>query len=217
MAFKHYHSIFAEIQKSNFLRIQSLVLFIITYIDWTLIPFITKLEGTYLPVYMISFYMLIAALDGFIHPLFKNIKIYNIYMFAIILDLIQIISYLTFSQSIVVFTYIILTIFTVQGITFEIARIHTVDFMQEEAVHLKDYLMIRSLMISAAIVGGSLTAMLFDYFSSNLAYLLIYLSVLGFVGIVYQYKLYLKFKTRLCNAKVKIKKEKLKLFEKFRI
>lgn len=74
MAFKHYHSIFAEIQKSSFLRIQSLVLFIITYIDWTLIPFITKLEGTYLPVYMISFYMLIAALDGFIHPLLKTLK-----------------------------------------------------------------------------------------------------------------------------------------------
>lgn len=217
MALKNYKSIFLEIRKSSFLRIQSLALFLTTYIDWTLIPFITKLEGTYIPVFMISFYMLIGALDGFIQPLFKNIKIYNIYMFAIVLDVIQIFSYLTFTQSIVMFTYIILSIFTIQGITFEIARIHTVDFMQEEAVHLKDYLMIRSFMISSAIVLGSLTAMLFDYLSHDLSYLLGYLSFLGLVGIVLQYKLYLKFKKRLSNAKVGIKKDKRELFEKFRI
>lgn len=75
----------------------------------------------YLPVFMISFYMLIDALDGFIQPL-----MYNIYMFAIVLDVIQIISYFTYNQSIIAFTYIILTI---QSITFEIARIHTVDFI----------------------------------------------------------------------------------------
>jgi len=217
MALKNYKSIFLEIRKSSFLRIQSLALFLTTYIDWTLIPFITKLEGTYIPVFMISFYMLIGALDGFIQPLFKNIKIYNIYMFAIVLDVIQIFSYLTFTQSIVMFTYIILSIFTIQGITFEIARIHTVDFMQEEAVHLKDYLMIRSFMISSAIVLGSLTAMLFDYLSHDLSYLLGFLSFLGLVGIVLQYKLYLKFKKRLSNAKVGIKKDKRELFEKFRI
>ncbi|MFA7083820.1 MAG: hypothetical protein WC141_04710 [Arcobacteraceae bacterium] len=217
MAFRNYSSIFKEMQKSRFLRIQSVTLFLITYIDWTLIPFITKLEGTYLPVFMISLYMLIGALDGFIQPMFKNIKIYHIYMFAIVLDIIQILSYVTFSQSIIAFTYIILTIFTFQGITFEIARIHTVDFMQDEAVHLKDYLMIRSLMISGAIVGGSLTAMIFDYFSSDLSYLLMYLSVLGVVGIVFQFKLYFRFRARLCHATVKIKKEKLKLFEKFRL
>lgn len=217
MAFRNYTPIFLEIQKSNFLRIQSLALFLTTYIDWTLIPFITKLEGTYLPVFMISFYMLIGALDGFIQPLFKNIKIYNIYMFAIVLDIIQIFSYLTFSQSIVVFTYIILSIFTLQGITFEIARIHTVDFMQEEAVRLKDYLMIRSFMISSAIVAGSLTAMLFDYLSQDLSILLGFLSFLGFIGIILQYKLYLKFKKRISNAKVAIKKDKRELFEKFRL
>lgn len=155
MPLSNYKPIFHEIKKSKFLRIQSLVLFITTYIDWTILPFVTKLEGTYLPVYMISFYMLIGALDGFIQPLFKNIKIYNIYLFAILLDIIQIASYYLYNVSITLFTYVILTIFTIQGITFEIARIHTVDFMQDESVDLKDYLMIRSFMISSAIVQAA--------------------------------------------------------------
>jgi hypothetical protein len=216
MAYKHYVSIFNEIQKSKFLKIQAITLFITTYIDWTLIPFVTKLEGTYLPVFMISFFMLVGALDGFMQPLFKNIKIYNIYLFTILLDLIQIFSYLFFSYSILFFTYLILVIFTIQGITFEIARIHTVDFMQDESIELKDYLMVRSFMISLAIVTGSLTAMIFDYFTKELGYLLIYLTFLGVGGIILQYSLYLKFKKRVTFNQVEIKKDKTELYEKFK-
>ncbi|PLY05793.1 MAG: hypothetical protein C0625_12010 [Arcobacter sp.] len=217
MAFRNYAPIFKEIKSSNFLKIQSLTLFLTTYIDWTLIPFVTKLEGTYLPVFMISFYMLIGALDGFIQPFFKNIKIYKIYMFAIVLDVIQIFSYLMFSHSILVFTYVILTIFTIQGITFEIARIHTVDFMQDEKIELKDYLMIRSFMISGAIVAGSASAMVLDYFTKDLTGLLIFLSFLGVIGIILQIKLYKKFKKRIYSDKIEIQMDKKELFEKFRI
>ncbi|MBU0721138.1 hypothetical protein KJ877_07330 [bacterium] len=216
MPAKNYATIFREIQNSRFLKIQTSVLFIITYIDWTILPFITKLEGTYLPVFMISFYMLIGALDGFVQPLFKNIKIYNIYMFAIVLDIIQILSYMVFSHSVIVFTYVILTIFTIQGITFEIARVHTVDFMQEEDVELKDYLMIRSFVISAAIVSGGLSSMVFDYFTKDLGLLLIYLSVLGIIGIWLQYKLYKKFKLKILTAEVQIERDRKEIFEKIR-
>ena len=217
MPLKNYSSIFKEINSCRFLKIQSLTLFIVTYVDWTLIPFVTKFEGTYLPVYMISFYMLIGALDGFIQPLFKNIKIHNIYLFAIFLDIFQIISYLVFSYSVLIFTYVILTVFTIQGITFEIARIHTVDFMQDEKVELKDYLMIRSLMISSAIVAGSISSMIFDYLSINLNYLFIFLSTIGIIGIYYQIILYKKFKKRVNNSEIIIEKDKKELFEKFRV
>lgn len=217
MPLKNYSSILKEINSCRFLKVQSLTLFIVTYIDWTLIPFVTKFEGTYLPVYMISFYMLIGALDGFIQPLFKNIKIHNIYLFAIFLDIFQIFSYLVFSYSVLVFTYVILTVFTIQGITFEIARIHTVDFMQDEKVELKDYLMIRSLMISSAIVAGSISSMIFDYFSINLNYLFIFLSIIGIIGIYYQIILYKKFKKRVNNSEIILEKDKKELFEKFRI
>jgi hypothetical protein len=214
---KHYSTIFKEINSCKFLKIQSLTLFIITYVDWTLIPFITKFEGTYLPVFMISFYMLVGALDGFIQPLFKNIKIHNIYLFAIFLDIFQIFSYLVFSFSVIGFTYVILTVFTIQGITFEIARIHTVDFMQDEKVELKDYLMIRSLMISAAIVSGSLSSMIFDYLTLNMNYLFVFLSIVGLIGIYFQIVLYNKFKKRHVISEIIIEKDKKELFEKFRI
>lgn len=217
MPAKHYSTIFKEINSCKFLKIQSLTLFIITYVDWTLIPFVTKFEGTYLPVFMISFYMLVGALDGFVQPLFKNIKIHNIYLFAIFLDIFQIFSYLVFSFSTLAFTYVILTVFTIQGITFEIARIHTVDFMQDEKVELKDYLMIRSLMISAAIGAGSISSMIFDYFTVNMNYLFIFLSIIGVIGIYFQIILYKKFKSRITSAEIIIEKDKKELFEKFRI
>lgn len=216
MPLKSYKNLFKEIRSSNFLKTQVLVLFIITYIDWTLIPFITKFEGTYLPVFMISFYMLIGALDGFVQPLFKNVKIYNIYLFAIVLDIIQILSYSFFYSSILVFTYVMLTIFTIQGITFEIARVHTVDFMQDEKVELKDYLMIRSFVISSAIISGSLSSMIYDYFTYELTYLLIFLSIIGIFGIYLQFILYRKFKKRV-NSEVILEKDKKELFEKFRV
>ena len=216
MPLKNYSSIFVEIKKSRFVRIQSLVLFIITYIDWTILPFITKLEGTYLPVYMISIFMLIGALDGFIQPLFKNIRIYHIYLFSILLDIVQIGSYMVFSASIIVFTYIILSIFTIQGITFEIARVHTVDFMQDEDVELKEYLMIRSFIISGAIIAGGISSIIFDYFKTDLKTILIYLSVLGVIGIFFQYKLYKKFKHKSLNSTVEMEKDRKEIFEKIR-
>lgn len=176
----------------------------------------TKLEGTYLPVFMISFFMLIGALDGIVQPLFKHIKIYNIYLFAIILDIVQILSYGFITISTIVFTYIILTIFTIQGITFEISRVHTVDFMQDEKIELKDYLMLRSLVISLAIVCGSLSAMLFDWLDIALSNVLIYVSLLGFISIFIQIKLYKKFKKKIYSDVVEVQKDKRELFEKFR-
>lgn len=199
------------------MRLQALAILITTYIDWTLIPFVTKLEGTYLPVFMISFFMLIGALDGFIQPFFNRIKLYTIYLFAIILDIVQIFSYLFYDLSIIGFTYLILTIFTIQGITFEIARIHTTDFMQDEAVSLKDYLMIRSLMISGAIVLGSLSAMVFDAFEVKMQNVLLYLSVIGVLSIFFQFKLYKIFKKRINAQTIEIQTDKRELFEKFRV
>ena len=64
----------------------------------------------------------------------KNIKIHNIYLFAIFLDIFKYFLH-CFSYSVLFFTYVILTVFTIQGITFEIARIHTVDFMQDEKLN----------------------------------------------------------------------------------
>ncbi|MBC8207168.1 MAG: hypothetical protein ISR85_00345 [Kiritimatiellales bacterium] len=216
MPIRNYRVIFEEVRRSRFLKMQAATLFLVTYIDWTLIPFVTKLEGIHLPVFMISFYMLLGALDGFVQPLFKHVKIYNIYLFGIVLDVIQIASYLSISRSIVLFTYVIVSIFTLQGITFEIARVHTVDFMQDEKVGLKDYMMICSFVISVAIVAGSLSAMIFDWAGVHLSRLLIYLAAIGLGGILLQIKLYRKFHHRSCSAEVSIERDHKELFEKFR-
>lgn len=213
MPTRHYKHIYAELSKSKLLKLQVIVLFVTTYIDWVIMPYITKLEGTYLPVYMISFYMLLGATDGLIQPLFSKIKIYNIYLFVIILDIIQIFSYLLSNINMVVFTYVILSIFTLQAITFEISRVHTVDFMKNE-IDIKDYLILRSFFVSTAIIGGAVTAMIFDYFDVKLTSMLVLLGVLGVFAIIIEYKLYNKFKNIWQEEDTIIERQNVLLNEK---
>lgn len=193
MPIRHYRELFRELFRSRLLRLQGAVLFLTTYIDWVLMPFLTKLEGTYLPVFMISFFMLLGASDGFVQPLFKQVKIYRIYGFVIVLDLVQIASYSLVTFDIVLFTYVILSLFTLQAITFEISRVHTIDFMQDE-IELKKYLMLRSFIVSGAIIAGSLSAMALDYLGVTLAATLGLLAGLGLFAIVIEFRLYRKFK-----------------------
>ncbi len=213
MSARHYRDLYTSLGNSKLLKLQVIVLFLTTYIDWVLMPYITKLEGTYLPVLMISLYMLIGSTDGLIQPLFKKVKIYHIYLFTIILDLIQISSYLLIEVNMLVFTYAILSIFTLQAITFEISRIHTVDFMKDE-IEIKDYLMLRSFIVSTAIIGGAVSAMILDYFDVKLVYMLSLLALLGVWALFFEYKLYAKFKNILQESDTIVERQKSTLIEK---
>lgn len=212
----HYKALYKELGNSRLLKLQVAVLFFTTYIDWVLMPYITKLEGVFLPVFMISFYMLLGATDGLIQPLFKKVKIYRIYLFVIILDLIQISSYFLVEVNMLVFTYAILSIFTLQAITFEISRIHTIDFMKDE-IELKEYLMLRSFVVSIAIIGGAVSAMILDYFDVNLNIMLLFLAFLGVFAVIMEYRLYLKFKKIIQNDETIIERQKTLLNEKITI
>lgn len=213
MAGKNYLGLYRELKKSKLLKLQAIVLFFTTYIDWVIMPFIAKLEGLYLPVFMISFYMLLGAADGLIQPLLKKVKIHHIYLFVIILDLVQIGSYALAWSDIIVFTYVILSIFTLQAITFEISRVHTVDFMKDE-IEIKEYLILRSFIVSVAIIAGALSAMILDYFGVKLEITLAILAGLGIFAIVIEYKLYAKLKKIVQNGETIIEKQKTLLNEK---
>lgn len=213
MPARHYRKLFHELMRSRLLKLQAAVLFVTTYIDWVLMPFLTKLEGTYLPVYMISFYMLLGASDGFVQPLFKHVRIHNIYLFVILLDLIQILIYGLAQVNLVLFTYVMLGIFTLQAITFEISRVHTIDFMKE-AIDIKDYLMLRSFIVSGAIIAGSLSSMVLDYFGVALVTMLYGLAVLGLFAVVIEFKLYRKFRKLLQEGDTYIVRQKSTLEHK---
>jgi hypothetical protein len=213
MPIRHYRDLFKELVHSPLLRLQAVVLFLTTYIDWVLMPFLTKLEGTHLPVFMISFYMLLGASDGFIQPLFKQVKIYRIYLFVIVLDVVQIASYWLEGVDVVLFTYVILSIFTLQAITFEISRVHTIDFMLGE-IELKKYLMLRSFIVSGAIIAGSLSAMVLDYIGVLLWGTLMLLGVLGLYAVVIEFRLYRKFKKIVQSDETLIVRQKSLLNEK---
>ena len=216
MSIQHYKDLYKELGNSKLLKLQVLVLFLTTYIDWVIMPYITKLEGTYLPVFMISLYMLMGATDGLIQPLFKKVKIYKIYLFVIILDITQIGSYALLDVNMILIVYALLSIFTFQAITFEISRIHTIDFMQDE-IDIKDYLMMRSFVVSSAMIGGAVTAMILDYFDVSLKYILIALALLGVYAILIEYKLYAKFKKIVQTEETIIERQKTLLNEKIHL
>lgn len=216
MPLKNYRKLFRDIGRSRLLKLQTAVLCLTTYIDWVLMPFLTKLEGTHLPVYMISFYMLMGASDGFIQPLFKHVKIYNIYFCVIVLDLVQIGAYALEPVNIVMFTYVMLGIFTLQAITFEISRVHTIDFMKED-IEIKDYLMLRSFIVSSAIIAGSITAMVLDALDVSLFHTLVILAFTGVLAIVIEYNLYAKFKKIVQNSDTLITRQKSLLNEKINL
>ena len=207
MPVRHYRKLFHELAHSRLLKLQAAVLFVTTFIDWVLMPFLTKLEGTHLPVFMISFYMLLGASDGFVQPLFRHVRIHNIYLSVIVLDLIQILVYGLADIDIVLFTYVMLGIFTLQAITFEISRVHTIDFMKE-AIDIKDYLMLRSFIVSAAIIAGSLSSMVLDYFGVRLVAVLYALALLGLFAIGIEFKLYRKFRKLLQQGDTYIVRQK---------
>ncbi len=76
--------------------------------------------------------------------------------------------------------------------------------MQDEPIKLKEYLMLRSFIISFAIILGGVSAILFDYFNVDLLYTLVYLTLISLFSIPLQYQLYKIFKRRIINATLEI-------------
>ncbi len=173
----------------TFTRIQMLSLFLVVAIDWILLPVVTKLEGMYLPIFMISFFMLLGASEGILQPLFKNVKVHTIYLIAIYLDMLQICSYFLYFHDELLFVYTILSIFTIQSITFEIARIHTIELMSFD-LDVKEYLILRSFVISCAVIFGASCTMILDFFFEDIGMLLVIMGVLGILVLPLQVKLY---------------------------
>lgn len=187
-----YALLFEQCRINSLVRLNTLVLFVVVYIDWMLMPFVAKLEGLYLPVYMISFFMLLSASDGIIQPLFKEVRLKTLFIFSALLDLGQIAVYALFWIEPEIFTYTILLLFTLQAVAFEVARIHTIDWFQDD-LEIKPFLILRSFVISSATIAGTLFTLLFDYFGGNPEWLLFIAGGLGFVGISLQLQLGFRF------------------------
>ena len=84
----------------------------------------------------------------------------------------------------------------------------------KDEIEIKDYLMLRSFIVSIAIVLGALSAMALDYFNIKLTAVLSVLAVLGLFAIIIEYKLFLKFKKIVQTEDTIIAKQKTLLNEK---
>ena len=185
------------------MRLQATILMLILFVDWMLMPLITKMEGLYLPVYMIGIFMLLGAADGLIQPLFRKVKVENVYRFSALLDLLQTGCYTLFWVDETLFTYVMLTLFTVQGITFEIARVHTTAMMQHELI-IKEFMIFRSFFVSLAIFAGSGFTVIYDLLGGPAQGLVLLAAALTLPGAVLQLVMarqFVKMKKRIMEKK----------------
>lgn len=194
-----YGRLLSQTHASPLLRLQASILLLVLFVDWMLMPLITKLEGTHLPVYMIGLFMLLGASDGLIQPLFKKVKVENVYLFSAVLDLVQAFCYQLYTVDEALFTYVMLSLFTVQGVVFEIARVHTVELMVEE-VDTKEYLIFRSFYISLAVFLGTGFTTLFDLLGGPARALLTGATVLTLASVPLQ--LYLGHKLKKLRLRI---------------
>jgi hypothetical protein len=77
--------------------------------------------------------------------------------------------------------------------------------------------MLRSFVVSAAIIGGAISAMILDYFEIDLSYVLLGLATLGLFALVNEYKLYMKFKNIIQTQETIIHRQKTLLSEKINL
>jgi membrane protein implicated in regulation of membrane protease activity len=84
----------------------------------------------------------------------------------------------------------------------------------KDEIEIKDYLMLRSFVVSVAMIGGAVTAMILDYFDVKLSIMLLLLAVLGVLAVLIEYKLYRKFKNIIQNEDTIIERQKILLNEK---
>jgi hypothetical protein len=91
--------------------------------------------------------------------------------------------------------------------------VHTIDFMKDE-IEIKDYLILRSFIVSSAIIFGAVSAMILDYFTVQLITTLEILAFLGVLAVIIEYRLYAKFKNIAQNSDTIIEPQKTLLNEK---
>jgi hypothetical protein len=84
----------------------------------------------------------------------------------------------------------------------------------KDEIEIKDYLILRSFIVSIAIVLGALSAMALDYFNINLTAVLSVLAGLGIFAVIIEYKLFLKFKKIVQTEDTIIAKQKTLINEK---
>ena len=179
----------------SFIKMQFIVIFVIS-LSWALIlPLITKLQGMLWTTSIISAFLIIQRLTSFVSPFFKNANLVISYRNLIILDLLYFISLYSFFISPLYFIYIegtlmlvytvIMSVFSIKYDAFLMKRYNTETFENVQYIE--------RMIMSAAAICGYFVVIVLDIFSEDMtATIITFYYILG-INLLFQFYNYFFF------------------------
>lgn len=128
---KQYKNYFNVLKENSFLNSYISAISIAILIDWLILAYFTKNMGLYIPVTIISIYYIISEIGGYLEHYFHNIRTSKIFKILIILDIFQLIIMFTYFYNLKIFTILLMIIFSIQALHYEIYSINILKFLEQ--------------------------------------------------------------------------------------
>jgi hypothetical protein len=183
----------------SFIKMQLVIIFVIS-LSWALImPIITKLQGLLWATSIISSFLILQQLTAFISPLFKDLHLRTAYRNLIFLDFLYLISLYTYFIDPLVFLYtegilmliytIIMSVFGIRYDAFLMNKYNTQIFEYVQYVE-------RISVATAAIIGYSVVLLL-DIFTHDLSMVIFVFTVILSINLCFQMYNYIYYWKKL--------------------
>ena len=154
----------------NFIKMQLLVIFVISF-SWALIfPIVAKLQGLLWATSIISAYMIVHKLSTFIMPYFKNTSLKQSYKWLIILDILYLLFIPTYFIDPLLFLYSEAALMVVYGVVLSIFGISYDAYLMEtyNTRIFKDVQYVERLFMAVAGIVGYSIVIFIDVISSSI-------------------------------------------------
>ena len=175
-----------------FINNYTIAISIAIVIDWLMISYFTKAMGMYVPLYIISMYYIVGELAGYAEPYFKKVTTATTFLILIVLDTAQLmVIFISFYDD-VLFTYLLMIIFSLQAILYEIYSIKTAQYIENyvDKYRVSEVLSVLLFNRSNMIITGLLLSVVYSLIFQTYDMLFTFIIVLMTVSIYYEYKLY---------------------------
>ena len=180
----------------NFLKMQLLIVFIISFCWSLVIPIVTKLEGLLWSTSLISFFMILNKLSVFVSPYLKKLSLKETYKYLVYLDIayfgsiflyfIDPLWFLYFDSILMLIYSVIMNVFGINYDAFLMKNYNETIFKDIQYIE-------RMIMASAGIFGLIIVIFIGYFFSLNI--LMITFSIFLFINVcfqIYNYKTFWK-------------------------
>ena len=196
--YKMYFNYLNIIKQDKFVLHYTTAVGIAIIIDWLLMAMFTKFMGLYVPVIMITIYYIVSEMGGYIEQLLHDKNISSVFLVLIISDIVQILCMSIFFYDVVIFTYALMFVFSLQAILYEVYSIKALQFIENysdiKPSKIQSYLLFnRSNAVLIGLIMGGVYALLF----SNYGILILFTILLGTVSIYHETKLYRYIKAKI--------------------